>query len=74
MAQDMKMTPDMATPHLGRDDMLAALATGLSVQSMAVECVVFDEADRPKRRYLLPLAMLLKPLAGGISGLAADAR
>ncbi len=64
MAQDLTMTPEM-----GRDDAQAAGLAGL-----VVECVVFDQADRPKRRHLLPLAMLLQPLSGGISGLAADAR
>ena len=48
------------------------------LQGMAVECVVFDQADRPKRRHLLPLTGLLKPLSGprsgSISGLIADAR
>ena len=32
------------------------------VQEMAVECVVFDRAERPKRRKLLPLARLLAPV------------
>ena len=48
------------------------------LQGMAVECVVFDQADRPKRRHLLPLTGLLKPLSGprsgSLSGLIADAR
>lgn len=39
--------------------------TPASLQGMAVEYVVFDRADRPKRRRLLPLAGLLAPLAGG---------
>lgn len=29
------------------------------VQEMAVECVVFDRAERPKRRKLVPLMRLL---------------
>lgn len=32
------------------------------VQQMAVECVVFDRAERPKRRKLVPLLQLLAPL------------
>lgn len=60
------------TPEYDSKDM-QALQGGV-LQGMAVECVVFDHADRPKRRHLLPLTSLLKPLTGGISGLAADAR
>lgn len=45
------------------DAMLAA------VQGMAVECVTYDRADRPKRRRLLPLVVLLAPFAGGATGL-----
>lgn len=60
------------TPECESKDMQAL--KGATLQGMAVECVVFDHADRPKRRHLLPLASLLKPLTGGISGLAADAR
>lgn len=61
------MTPD-------RESMDMQALQGVALQGMAVECVVFDHADRPKRRHLLPLASLLKPLTGGISGFAADAR
>lgn len=57
-------------PEMEHKEMQAALKT---VQGMAVECVVFDQADRPKRRHLLPLAGLLKPVQGGVSGLIADA-
>lgn len=32
------------------------------VQEMAVEYVVFDRAEQPKRRRILPLAHLLVPL------------
>jgi hypothetical protein len=60
------------TPDCDHKDMQAL--QGAALQGMAVECVVFDHADRPKRRHLLPLMALLKPLTGGISGLAADAR
>ncbi len=52
---------------------MKALPQGVVLPGMAVECVVFDQADRPKRRHLLPLAGLLSPLSGGVSGLAADA-
>ncbi|NBE09158.1 hypothetical protein [Paragemmobacter ruber] len=52
---------------------MQAMAQGVVVPGMAVECVVFDHADRPKRRHLLPLAGLLAPLSGKVSGLAADA-
>lgn len=52
---------------------MQALAQGVVLPGMAVECVVFDQADRPKRRHLLPLAGLLAPLSGQVSGLAADA-
>lgn len=38
----------------------AVLAAAL--QTVAVECVHFDSADRPKRRQLMPLAGLLAPL------------
>lgn|GEM_PF-3689854 len=51
----------------------AELPAVMMVQRMAVECVVYDQADRPKRRHLLPLSGLLAPLRGGVSGLAADA-
>lgn len=63
------------TPEMECKDMQAAMPvpTGMALQGMAVECVVFDHADRPKRRHLLPLAGLLRPLSGGISGFAADA-
>ncbi len=63
------------TPELERKDLQAVMAapTAMALQGMAVECVVFDHADRPKRRHLLPLAGLLRPLSGGISGFAADA-
>lgn len=47
----------------------AALA---ALQGMAVECVTFDRADRPKRRRLLPLAALLAQVSGGEAGLAAS--
>ncbi|MEZ5753715.1 MAG: hypothetical protein R3D90_02735 [Paracoccaceae bacterium] len=57
-------------PDMERNEMQAALK---AAQGMAVECVVFDQADRPKRRHLLPLAGLLKPVQGGVSGLIADA-
>ena len=40
----------------------------VDVQGMAVECVTYDRADRPKRRRVLPLAALLAPLAGGATG------
>ena len=60
------------TPECESKDLQAL--QGVMVQGMVVECVVFDHADRPKRRHLLPLAALQKPLSGGISGLAADAR
>lgn len=33
-----------------------------TVQEMAVEYVVFDRAEQPKRRRLLPLISLLAPL------------
>lgn len=36
------------------------------VQEMAVECVVFDRAERPKRRKLVPLAHLLMPLKAAL--------
>lgn len=39
-------------------DPLAAL------QAVAVECVHFDAAGRPGRRWLMPLAGLLAPLEG----------
>lgn len=61
------MTPDCESKDM-------QTMQGVALQGMAVECVVFDHADRPKRRHLLPLAALLKPLTSGISGLAADAR
>jgi hypothetical protein len=52
---------------------MQALAQGVVTPGLVVECVVFDQADRPKRRHLLPLAGLLAPLSGKVSGLAADA-
>ena len=36
------------------------------VQEMAVECVVFDRAERPKRRKLLPLVHLLAPMRAAV--------
>lgn len=48
--------------------MQAAAAAGV-----AVECVVFDRADRPKRRRLIPLAALLQPVEGLVSPALRDA-
>lgn len=69
------MSPEMEqTEMMARQGILpAARLTAATVQGMAVECVVFDQADRPKRRHLMSLSGLLKPLSGGVSGLAADA-
>lgn len=50
----------------------AACSAGAE-QGLAVECVVFDRADRPKRRHLLPLAVLLAPLGTVISAGSRDA-
>lgn len=61
------MTPD-------REGMEMQAPQGVALQGMAVECVVFDHADRPKRRHLLPLASLLKPLTVGMGGRAVEAR
>lgn len=52
---------------------LDVVSSALAVHGMAVECVVFDRADRPKRRHLLPLAALLAPMAGRISPALRDA-
>lgn len=35
-----------------------------AVQGVAVECVTFDRAERPKRRRIMPLMRLLVPVAG----------
>lgn len=40
----------------------AVLAAAL--QTVAVECVHYDDAERPKRRRIMPLAGLLAPLEG----------
>lgn len=50
-----------------------AACGAVAVQGLAVECVVYDRADRPKRRRLLPLAVLLAPLGGAVSAGARDA-
>lgn len=63
------------TPEI---EILDVVSSALAVQDWAaqdwaVECVVFDRADRPKRRHLLPLAALLAPMAGRISPALRDA-
>lgn len=52
------MTNPMITEASERAVLTAAL------QTVAVECVHYDGADRPKRRRIMPLAGLLAPLEG----------
>ncbi|PLL12079.1 hypothetical protein C0V75_14445 [Tabrizicola sp. TH137] len=42
-------------------------ALAVALQSVAVECVHFDGAERPAGRRLMPLAGLLAPLGGLVS-------
>jgi hypothetical protein len=73
--QEMAMAPEMEQVEMTARQ---GVMPGMLVHGMAVECIVFDQADRPKRRHLLPLAGLLKPLSGPRTGIvhgiiAADA-
>lgn len=53
-------------PELENADMPA-------VQGVAVECVTFDRAERPKRRRIIPLVRLLVPVAGPSAATCRDA-
>ena len=50
-----------------------AVQAAAAAAGVAVECVVFDRADRPKRRRLIPLAALLQPVEGLVSPALRDA-
>lgn len=70
------MSPELEQRDMGarQAGLPQARLASAAVQGLAVECVVFDQADRPKRRHVMSLSGLLKPLSGGVTGLAADAR
>lgn len=64
----MTAMTDRTVTEAGERAVLAA-----AMQSVAVECVHFDAAERPVRRRLMPLAALLAPLEGMVSLRPADA-
>lgn len=53
----MTAMTDRTVTDAGERAVLAA-----ALQSVAVECVHYDDAERPMRRRLMPLAGLLAPL------------
>lgn len=55
----------MTDRTIGEPGEKAVLAAAL--QTVAVECVHFDTAERPALRRLMPLAVLLAPLEGLVS-------
>lgn len=61
----------MTESPIGEPGEKAVLAAAL--QTVAVECVHFDAADRPAMRRLMPLAALLSPFEGLVSPRLTDA-
>lgn len=55
----------MIDSPIGESGEKAVLAAAL--ETVAVECVHFDAADRPAFRRLMPLAVLLSPFEGMVS-------
>lgn len=55
----------MTESPIGETGEQAVLAAAL--QTVAVECVHFDTAERPALRRIMPLAMLLSPFEGIVS-------